>query len=627
MYLNTTYTYDRAQRLSGVYENGVRQVSYTYDANGAISTVTWGNGLVTEYTRNLAGLPTLVVNRRSAVELSRFDTIYYLDGNVSRVWETMNGVSRVVRYTYDSARRLTLESDDLTGVTRQYTYDARGNRSRMMVTGTQVYTVDYQYDMNNRLTRETRTGSGADVTTYTYDRNGNQLTRVSGGVTETSTYNAWNQLIRVVSSGMTVDYRYRPDGLRLSKTVNGVLTTHVWDGMHIVLELNASRQVVNRFIRGRRLIRSDHHGWYVYNARGDVVQLVICSGVVLRTYRYTAFGIEIRITENGGVGSTDTNPFRFGGMYWDSHTQTYMTPNRHFNPRIGRWTQPDPFWGIHNMQRCAWSIVQAGNLYVFGINNPVMFIDPTGLFIQVARNSPNANAMLSSLQGMTQDTLSWSNSLCGNFLNLSITQSSSSSGSAGTELIRSLNSTGLAGLGVGIGFFNPLSASASSTITPRASLAGYFDILTTVSAPLRGSVSVSWWVTASGFIQFDFSNNNYWGIVWRGFSAALSREMFSVTRSINSNFLSGRTISGLQTDMDLHFAAYALDRAVGIVNLSRWDVFVARIGGTQRNMPGFDNNAWFFETANVIRQASGLMFNNSTTQRRLIDNMREHLFR
>ena len=70
-----------------------------------------------------------------------------------------------------------------------------------------------------------------------------------------------------------------------------------------------------------------------------------------------------------------------------------------FDPRIGRFTQPDPHWNVGNMQfgdtrvmrngrlvPDAWAITQAGNLFVFGINNPVMFIDPTGLFIRRALN-------------------------------------------------------------------------------------------------------------------------------------------------------------------------------------------------------------------------------------------------
>ena len=74
-------------------------------------------------------------------------------------------------------------------------------------------------------------------------------------------------------------------------------------------------------------------------------------------------------------------------MYWDAHRGEYMTPNRMFNPRTGRWTQPDPFWGLHNMQNCVWSILQAGNLFMYALHNPVRWIDPLGLAIMLARNA------------------------------------------------------------------------------------------------------------------------------------------------------------------------------------------------------------------------------------------------
>jgi len=76
--------------------------------------------------------------------------------------------------------------------------------------------------------------------------------------------------------------------------------------------------------------------------------------------------------------ASDGNPFRFAGMYWDNHTQTYNTPNRTMNPRTGRWSQPDPlFHAMHgNLQSC---VIQSGNLFMFVMHNPVMFVDPLGL--------------------------------------------------------------------------------------------------------------------------------------------------------------------------------------------------------------------------------------------------------
>ena len=132
------------------------------------------------------------------------------------------------------------------------------------------------------------------------------------------------------------------------------------------------------------MILSHAHGFYLYNARGDVVQrVVISTGNVAMTYRYDAFGNTLapdgrhEPTNNPG---TSNNAFRFAGMHWDWERGEYMTPNRSLNPRTGRWTQPDPFWNIGNMQSSNLAILQSANLFVYVMNNPMRFIDPTGLF-------------------------------------------------------------------------------------------------------------------------------------------------------------------------------------------------------------------------------------------------------
>ncbi|MCL2284975.1 MAG: polymorphic toxin type 44 domain-containing protein, partial [Firmicutes bacterium] len=62
--------------------------------------------------------------------------------------------------------------------------------------------------------------------------------------------------------------------------------------------------------------------------------------------------------------------------------------NRMMNPRLGRWTQPDPFFhmrfGQARMMGSPNAIAQAGNLFLFTMNNPVRWIDPSGLFAVTA---------------------------------------------------------------------------------------------------------------------------------------------------------------------------------------------------------------------------------------------------
>ena len=101
------------------------------------------------------------------------------------------------------------------------------------------------------------------------------------------------------------------------------------------------------------------------------------GGNLIHTYQYNAFGNEVYHIHEYEPFSD--NPFRFNGEYWDWERGEYYLRARSYNPRLGRFTQPDPFWNIHNMQRSKAAILQSANLFVFGLNNPIRFSDPSGL--------------------------------------------------------------------------------------------------------------------------------------------------------------------------------------------------------------------------------------------------------
>ena len=83
----------------------------------------------------------------------------------------------------------------------------------------------------------------------------------------------------------------------------------------------------------------------------------------------------------------------FAGEYYNSATCKGYLRARTYNPRLGRFTSPDIHWSIHanNMQfgdsptmrngrlmPYSPATLQAGNLYMYTMHNPVMFIDPSG---------------------------------------------------------------------------------------------------------------------------------------------------------------------------------------------------------------------------------------------------------
>ncbi len=253
----------------------------------------------------------------------------------------------------------------------------------MTVNGLEAYNVGYKYDLNNRLATETKEKSGVtEITDYYYDNNGNTISKKTGTLKDSSgnealslsldftgselySYDGFDRMMGVQNSSGSSIYAYKPEGLRISKTVNGVKTTQVWEGQDIALELDGNGEVADRYIRGIGLINSNKNGWYLFNAHGDVVQLADGSGNVTKEYTYDAFGNEKNIDAN------DSNPFRYCGEYFDKETGDIYLRTRYYNPEIGRFITEDNFTGNTNDSLSL-------NLYTYCENNPIMFVDPTG---------------------------------------------------------------------------------------------------------------------------------------------------------------------------------------------------------------------------------------------------------
>ena len=253
-------------------------------------------------------------------------------------------------YTYDGSNRLLKESAVRNGVTTNmtYAYDTAGNRSKLTVTGGDNYVTSYTYDKNNRLLRESKVNSGssyADLTIYSYDNNGNQTRKdksknnlndkpATGFYSESEigntgygyekfTYNGLNQLVKFEDEkNNTTEYAYMSNGLRLSKSVNGSKTNFIWDGSQIMLTVTSDETVSYAKAPGymRRGTSKELTGtnrndtFYLFNGHGDVTALTDKTGTVTKTYEYDAFGNEIN------PSTTDTNPFRYCGEYYDEET-------------------------------------------------------------------------------------------------------------------------------------------------------------------------------------------------------------------------------------------------------------------------------------------------------------------
>ena len=403
------FTYDVLGRMTAVSEGGVLQASYTYDANGNRQSLTYANGVTATYTYNRANLLTNLTNKLGNTTLSSYAYTYKLDGNQT---SKQDHTGRLTTYTYDGFGRLSEEKEVKNNVTEfslNYTYDPYGNRVSM--TDKDGGLTQYNYNKKNQLLQTVEESDGETSTSdYIYDGNGNQLIKMTTALkdadseldeetlislntphAEVNTYDPYNRLTESIAANETVTYTYRPDGLRNSKSANGITTTHLWDGANIVGDLQ-NGVVGATYVRGIGLIAAkDTAGfsYYLQNGHGDVIQLTNTSGTITKMYDYDAFGVE------RDMDAQDANPFRYCGEYFDRETETIYLRARYYSPASSRFLSQDPHWNTGNMiygdkaykegelripNRGA--ILQSSNLYVYCAGNPVVFADPSGRKIE-----------------------------------------------------------------------------------------------------------------------------------------------------------------------------------------------------------------------------------------------------
>jgi len=117
--------------------------------------------------------------------------------------------------------------------------------------------------------------------------------------------------------------------------------------------------------------------YYVYDARGDVVNLTDASGAVVATYSYDTWGNLLSASESIPNANGWSNPFRFDGrdsVQFDATTGLDWMATRAYDPTTGRFISRDP------LGRVPLFLASSDNPYVYAGNNPLSNVDPSGQF-------------------------------------------------------------------------------------------------------------------------------------------------------------------------------------------------------------------------------------------------------
>lgn len=198
---------------------------------------------------------------------------------------------------------------------------------------------------------------------YSYDQRGNRISeQVVGGSTIDYSYDQANRLIEV---GDEIFYSYDGDGLRVEKTVGAATTHFVWNEVEATPEL--LREGETDFIYGPEgePIEQIASGTPVYlhqDQQGSTRLLTNGAGNVIGRYGYSAWGA---LSTHTGTASTN---LQFDGEYTDVETGFQYLRNRYYDPSTGQFLTRDPLFEI---TRSAFS---------FGLNDPIDVVDPSGLW-------------------------------------------------------------------------------------------------------------------------------------------------------------------------------------------------------------------------------------------------------
>jgi RHS repeat-associated protein len=351
------YTYDANNRLIGVHIPGMGNITYSSNNRNLPTSVTFPGGTEKKYEYDsLTRIKSIDVRDAGHNVIMSYNYIYNKTGDViSKLTERGNYL-----YAYDELYRLTsvnnpVQDDEF------FSYDAVDNRLTAASVG------NWSYNLNNELL-------GHDGASYEYDQKGNMTRKIVDGQVTNYTYSAEGRLLRVEDgSGLVIaEYYYGPFGRRLWKEVEGERIYFFYTDEGLVGEYNSNGEEIRTYAYKPNsawandplyIKKGSEYYFYMNDHLGTPIKVINVNGSVVWEAEYHSFG---KAVVEGS--STIRNHLRFPGQYFDEETGLHYNRYRYYDPETGRFLTADPI-----------GLKSGLNLYSYAFNNPVNWVDPSGL--------------------------------------------------------------------------------------------------------------------------------------------------------------------------------------------------------------------------------------------------------
>lgn len=333
---------DKSQTVSdSVKLNGtsVLNAGYAYDDNGNITKKDYGNS-----------------------------------GSVTNTYDTKDRITstsyngKTFNYTYDVNSQLTAVSG--TNYSASYAYDNRGNITNKTVNGTSTV-FDYSTDgWNDKLT-------SVNASALTYDANGNVLTYGD----KSFTWSNGRNLESIIDGNNKYSYTYDENGIRTSKTVNGVTTYYNTKDGVILSQTDGTNTMYFQYDNDNTpvgIVLNGTQYFYITNQMGDVIGITDTQGNALVQYEYDEWGKIGSITTTNNTDEENTlaniNPLRYRGYYYDNETGYYYLQSRYYDANLCRFINADDYNYLDK------DIVDGLNLFAYCNNDSVNRFDLDGCY-------------------------------------------------------------------------------------------------------------------------------------------------------------------------------------------------------------------------------------------------------
>jgi len=393
----TQYQYDALNRLTQITDADGRMITVSYDA---------GNRLV-QVADSQSGTIARTYNGRDQLmsEQTPQGVVSYQYDERGRRTQMMAGSQAPVHYDYDRADRLIeiTQGPETVGMD----YDSANRRTTLTLPN--GLRIGYAYDVADQVTGlnyATAEGATLGTLSYGYDALGRRITQGGSWASEamatpTSAVSAFNlsnqqtsfngapwaydlngdptngegqsyvfddrQQLRQIVQGATplASFQYDAFGRRMSKTIDGVTTSYLYDGDNAVQETQGS--AVSPILTGlnidERFARTEAVGrrYFLTDTLGSTIALADSGQAIQQRYQYEPYG------EVNAIGSSD-NPYQYTGRENDQ-TGLYYYRARYYSPALKRFISEDPL-----------GLSGGLNGYAYADGDPIDFDDPYGLY-------------------------------------------------------------------------------------------------------------------------------------------------------------------------------------------------------------------------------------------------------